>query len=287
MSTWFWVHSRKGLRLYDPVTFRASSVTYGQDTGVNCGYLEAFALWALGYPDQSVRTMDDTLSHARELAHPFSVAQTLNFSAHLRQLLRDPQLARMHADEALAICAEHGFKAYGSWALLPRGWALAQQGLFSEGVDNIGEAVAAWQAMKVGGVMPWFYAALGETYGLQDRFAEGLHALDEALEWVHRTNEHMYEAETYRLKGELLLGRTPSEPERAQEAFRRALDVATAQEAMSWQLRAATSLARLLCGQGERSHARELLEPTYNWFTEGLATPDLRDAKALLDAIEA
>jgi class 3 adenylate cyclase/predicted ATPase len=279
-------HSRQGLALYDSDQSRTSAVTYGQDAGINCGFLEALNLWVLGCPDQSVLKMDETLSHARELAHPFTLAQTLTFSAQLRQLLRDSRTARDHADEAIAICTERSFKAYGSWSLLPRGWALAEQGFLLEGLDDIREAVETRRAMKVGGVMPWFCALLGETYGKLGQFDEGLHALAEALLWVERTGEHMYEAEVHRLKGQLLLGQSASDPARAEGCFRRALAVATSQQAKSWQLRAATSLSRLLCQQDKGSQARALLEPVYSWFSEGSATPDLQDAKAMLNAIE-
>jgi class 3 adenylate cyclase/predicted ATPase len=279
-------HSRQGLALYDPAQIHTSAVSYGQDAGINCGFLESLNLWVLGYPDQSVLKMDETVSHARELVHPFTVAQTLNFSAHLRQLVRDARTAREHADEALAICTEQGFKAYGSWTLLPRGWALAEQGSIAEGLDNIREAVDARQAMKVSGVMPWFYALLGETYGKLSQFDEGVRALEEALLWVERTGEHMYEAEIHRLKGELLLGQSAFDPAKAEACFQRALAVATSQQAKSWQLRAATSLSRLLCQQDKRRHARELLTPIYRSFSEGIATPDLQDAQAVLNAIE-
>ncbi|MBX7434907.1 AAA family ATPase [Mycobacterium sp. Y57] len=279
-------HCRRGQALYDPEQLRTSAVSYGQDAGINCGYLEALTLWVLGYPDESVRKMDETLSHARELEHPFTVAQTLNFSAHLRQLVRDSRTAREHADEALRICAAGGFKAYGGWSLLPRGWALAEQGSAAEGLDDIREAAESRQAMKVGGVMPWFVALLGETYGRLGRFEEGLRTLEEALMWVERTGEHMYEAEVYRLKGELLVGQNVADPAQPRACFERALTIATRQRAKSWQLRAATSLGRLLCRQGKRDQAREVLEPVYDWFSEGTDTPDLRDARAVLNALD-
>ena len=102
-------HCRQGLAFYDPAQHRASVVSYGQDSGVNCGFLEALTLWVLGYPDQALQGMEETLALAQRLAHPFSLAQALHFSALLHQLRREPQAARAQAEAALALCTEQGF----------------------------------------------------------------------------------------------------------------------------------------------------------------------------------
>src|SRR5262249_43596228 len=121
-------HCQQGLAFYDPAQHRASAVSYGQDSGVVCGLVGALIRWMLGYPDQALQGMEETLALARRLAHPFSLAQVLHFSAHLHQLRREPQAARAQAEAALALCTEQGIAHYGAWSLLPRGWALAQQG---------------------------------------------------------------------------------------------------------------------------------------------------------------
>ena len=144
-------HCREGLAFCDPEHHPAAMVSYGQDSGVACGWIEALTLWTLGYPDQACHSMADTLARARELAHPFSVAQVLNFSAHLHQLRREPQASRVCAEQGLALCTEHGFDLYGSWCLLPRGWADVQQNRVDEGVADIEAALAARRALGPNG----------------------------------------------------------------------------------------------------------------------------------------
>ena len=279
-------HCRQGLTFYDPEQHRASVVSYGQDSGVACGWIEALTLWVLGYPDQARKAMDETLARARELAHPFSVAQALNFSAHLHQLRREPQAAQVRAEEGLELCTEQGFDVYGTWCLLPRGWAVAHQNKLGEGVAYIQTGLAARRALGPTAALPWFLALLGEGYGSVGQFGEGLRALEEALWWVQHNEEHLYEAEVYRLKGELLLGQGASDTAEAEDCFQQAVAVAACQQAKSWQLRAAISLSRLWEQQGKRHDARELLAPIYSWFTEGVDTADLQDAKTLLEALE-
>jgi len=114
---------------------------------------------------------------------------------------------------------------------------------------------------------------------------EGLDALEEALQWVHRNDERLYEAEAYRIRGELLLKQDAPDSVGAEQCFQRALQVARQQQAKSWELRAATSLSRLWLREGKRDDARELLVPLYDWFTEGFDTADLQDARVLVDRL--
>ena len=130
-----------------------------------------------------------------------------------------------------------------------------------------------------------FLALLAEAYGKAEQVEEGLRTVAEALAFVERTEERYYEAELYRLQGELLLQQSPDNATEAAACFHRALDVSRNQAAKSWELRAATSLARLWQQQGKNAEARELLAPVYGWFTEGFDTADLKDAKALLDTL--
>jgi predicted ATPase len=238
-------HCRQGLACYDPVQHRASAVNYGQDTGVACGVLGATTLWMLGYPDQALRGMEEALALARRLAHPMSLAVTLLQSAHLHQLRREPQAARTQAEEMLALCTEQGFGMYRAWSLLPRGWALAQQGAVTEGIAQIREGFAGFRATGAELTWPWWLATLAEACGKAGQLDEGLRALEEALAAVQRNEEGHYEAEVYRLKGELLLQKAPAHQEAAEAQFQQALAVARRRQAKSWELRAATSLSRL------------------------------------------
>jgi len=252
---------------------------------VACGIIEALILWLLGYPDQALQGMEEALVLARRLAHPFTLATVLLFSALLHQLRRESQAARVQAEAELALCTEQGFTAYGAWGLLPRGWAVAEQGEAAEGIAQIRQGFTGWQATGGLRAWPWFLAVLAEACGKAGQIDEGMHALEEALEAVQNHGERFYEAEVYRLKGELLLQDAPASQEEAEEHFQQALEVARRQQAKSWELRAAMSLARLWQQQGKRAPARELLAPIYHWFTEGFDTADLQEAKALLEGL--
>jgi predicted ATPase len=256
---------------------------FSQDSGVVCGYVSAMAHWALGYPAQAVQTMERTLAHARALAHPYSIAITLLFAAQLSQLRRDAGRTRAEAEEALAISAEHGLDAVWLWCLLPRGWAAAQRGDVAAGIADIREAMARRSAVNIGAVWPWFYALLADAYGQIGQIDDGLTAAKEALQWVHRNDERLYEAEVHRINGELLL--KAGVPDEAEACFRRALLSARDLQAKSWELRAAVSMTRMLLQQSRLDEARALLAPVYDWFTEGFDTADLIEAKALLDQL--
>jgi predicted ATPase len=134
----------------------------------------------------------------------------------------------------------------------------------------------------MGAVWPWFFALLAEAYAALGQVDDGLSSLEEALGWVERNDERLYEAEVHRLKGELLLTRGPLDAPQAEACFQQALTVSRKQHARSWELRAAMSMARLWRGQGRLAEARDLLAPVYSCFTEGFDTADLQEAKALL-----
>jgi predicted ATPase len=281
-----YAHVKAALALYDPEQHRAQAVRYGQDSGVVCGILEAWILWMLGYPDQALRSVEKTLVLARRQAHPLTLALALLWSAMLFQLRREPQAAQAQAEEERALCAEQGFLWYGAWGLLPHGWALVEQGQVAEGLPQIREAIAAAQATGAGvATSPWLLATLAEACGQAGQSAEGLRALEEALEAVQTKEEHLYESEVYRLKGELLLQHAAPEVSHAETCFQQALAIACCQQAKSLELRAAMSLSRLWQQQGKRDEARQLLAEVYNWFTEGFDTADLQEAKALLEEL--
>jgi predicted ATPase len=164
---------------------------------------------------------------------------------------------------------------------------LVEQGQAAEGLSQIREAIAIARATGAGvGTSPWLLATLAEACGQAGQSAEGLRALEEALERVQAKEEHLYEPEVYRLKGELLLQQPTAQQGEAEEHLQQALALARYQQAKSLELRAALSLARLWQQQGKRSAAHALLAPIYGWFTEGFDTADLQDANALLEELE-
>jgi adenylate cyclase len=218
----------------------------------------------------------------------------LTLAAHLRQLRREGQAAREQADAAIALSLEHGIPHWLSQATVTQGWALAEQGAVREGIAQLRQGAAGQRATGAEALQPWFLAMLAEAYGKAEQAEEGLTVLAEALAVVDKNGERFYEAELYRLKGELLLAQEgknqkakgkSEDVSEAEECFQKAIDIARKQEAKSWELRAATSLARLWQQQGKKAEARQMLAEIYSWFTEGFDTKDLQEAKALLEQL--
>jgi predicted ATPase len=166
-----------------------------------------------------------------------------------------------------------------------RGWALAMQGQGEAGMVQVRQGIAAYRATGAALFVPYLWTLVAEVADHLGRTEDGLQALAEAHTLVEQQEERWWEAEICRLRGLLLLQQPGTPPAEAEAWLQRALDVARRQEAKSLELRAAMSLARLWQRQGKRAEAYELLVPVYGWFTEGFDTPDLQEAKALLDAL--
>jgi predicted ATPase len=203
----------------------------------------------------------------------------------------------------MTLATEQGFAQIAACGTISRGWALAEQGKRAEGIRQMREGQAALRAMGAEAIQSWVLALLAEAHEKGGQAEEGLALLAEAFAVVDNNEEHFYEAELYRLKGELtlqqcnvqgatfkvanprsLIPHSQAEAE-AEACFLKAIDIARTQQAKSLELRAAMSLARLWQHQGKQAEARELLAPIYGWFTEGFDTADLHDAKALLNEL--
>jgi TOMM system kinase/cyclase fusion protein len=277
-------HAQQALARYNPQQMRDHAVRYGQDSGVTCRLFGAVTLWLLGYPDQARQWSKVALTHAQGLRHAFTLQQALVFSAILHQLRREAAVALERAEAQRVLCTEHGFADYLSWGTVLWGSALAAQGAWAEGLAQMREGLAAYRPR---GRVPWllFLGLLAEACERAGQVEEGLRALHEALEVMQTSEERLYEAEVYRLRGELLLQQSTAQQGEAEASLQQALTVARRQQAKSWELRAAMSLSRLWQGQGKQEEARQLLAQIYGWFTEGFDTPDLQEARALLAAL--
>jgi TOMM system kinase/cyclase fusion protein len=276
-------HAQHALALYDPQQMRDQAVRYGMDHGVACRLVGAVTLWLLGYPDQARQWSEAALTHAQGLRHAFTLQQTLCFSALLHLLRREAAVAQERAEAQRALCTEQGFAVYLAWGTIEWGAALAAQGAWAEGLAQIRQGLTAYRTR---GRLPWllFLGLLAEACGRAGQVEDGRRTLDEALEAMQTTEERMYEAEVYRLRGELLQQSGAQQGE-AEEHFHQALTVARRQQAKSWELRAAMSLSRLWQQQGKQTEAQALLAPIYGWFSEGFDTADLQEAKALLEEL--
>ena len=279
------MHFAQGMALYDPQQHSASVFLYEEDAGVTCRCYAARALWCLGYPDQGLAQSHEAVTLAHQSANPFSLTNALGFAAIFHQLRREVRFTQERAEATIRLATDQGFPHWMTMSSIMHGWTLAQQGQAQEGIEQLHQGLTAWRAIGAELLRPYFLALLAEAYGTMEQPDAGLTVLVEALTLADETGERWYEPELHRLKGALLLQQSAANHDEAQACFHHALDLARVQQAKSFELRAATSLSRLWQQQGKRAEARQLLAEVYSWFTEGFDTPDLREAKILLDEL--
>jgi len=233
-----------------------------------------------------VRQSQEALALAQELVHPYSLAVARFWATCTHYHRREVLAVQAQTDALLTLATAQGFPLYVGWGTFSRGWALAMQGQGEAGMAQMHQGRAAVFAAGQMVSRPHCLVLLAEAYGTIAQPESGLTVLAEALTLVDKTGERWCESELYRLKGALLLQQNSANQAEAETCFYHALEIARNQQAKSFELRTATSLARLWQRQGKRAEARELLAPVYGWFTEGFDTADLQEAKALLEALE-
>jgi class 3 adenylate cyclase/predicted ATPase len=282
-------HLEAGLQLYAPQQHRDHVVLYGLDSGVACDVNLGLVLWALGSADQALQHLHRALARARDVAHPNTLQYALTLTAighHFRREARDVQA---QAERAIALINEQGLASnFLAMATCLRGWALVAQGQREAGLAQMHQGLVVHQASGQEIQRPWLLGMQAEACARTGQLDEGLRLVTEALERAQQSGERGWEAELYRLQGELLVqaeGSVPQAAVTAEACFQQALDVARHQQAKALELRAAMSLARLWQRVGKHAEAYELLGPIYGWFTEGFDTADLQDAKALLEEL--
>jgi predicted ATPase len=280
-------HFETAASLYQPDEHRNSALHYGQDSGVSAFVQLSWALWHRGYPDQSARAAHRALAYSRQLGHAHTLALGFCFAGRAAVFARDVATACACGNDCVALASEHGFPHWAAQGRVLQGWAAAQKGEATTGIARIRDGVAAAEAAGTRSTTPLFLTLLAEALALAGKIEEALAALGDALAKAAGSGVRGSDAEIHRLRGELT-GRLPyPDPAKAEDSFRTALAVAREQGTRGYELRAATSLARLWGEQGRRSDARELLAPVYGWFTEGFDTQDLKEAKALLEELAA
>jgi predicted ATPase len=262
------------------------------DAKVVCLCYAAWALWALGYPDQALQKSHEALTQAQELSHPLSLVVALSYTALLHQFLRQRQAAQERSEAVIALSTEQEFPHWLALGTLLRGWALAAQGEVGEGLTQIRQGLTAYRVTGAQAHVPKCLSLLAEAYGKGGQVEEGLTVLAEALAMANKNGERVWEAEIYRLKGELTLqqfkvqgAKLKEAAAEAEECFLKAIEVARKQQAKSLELRATVSLARLWQQQGKKKQARKMLAEIYTWFTEGFDTKDLQEARGLLEEL--
>jgi predicted ATPase len=286
-------HYEKAVRLYDPKQHLNGGYALHPAVAMPC--FAAWALWLLGKPDQARDRIQEALKLAREIEEPLSLAHALLFGSILHQFRREPEAAIELATAAFDVSNEHGLVLYRAMAMIMQGWALNEYERHAEAIARINHGLEALQTTGTKLVRPHFLGLLAEALLSVRRYDEALEKLQEGLELAERGGERYYEAELYRLKGEIVLKQAGwidmgkknkvgnSVIDHAENCFDQSMTTAKKQQSRSWQLRTATSLFRLYYGGDRQEKGVALLKEACETFSDGLITPDLRDAKVLLD----
>jgi predicted ATPase len=276
-------HLEEALALYDPISHRSLIDQTGIHPQNNSQSLLGIALFCLGFPDQALARSTAATAESRRLAHPPSLALSFALGARLLSIVGDNAALDEWAAQLVAVAIEQGFPYWRAQGTVYRGWVKIKNGNLTEGISLLRSGSSAYRATGAELLMPHYIALLARACEIAGQVEEALTLSVEALQICERTGERWFAAELYRHKGQLLLRQGHSEA--AKELYRKALSIAREQQAKLWELRAASSLARLRRDQGRRAEARDLLAPICGWFTEGFDTPDLKEAKALLDEL--
>lgn len=273
-------HLEQVVALYDPVEHSALAFQQGQDPGIQALAFLSRVLWLQGYPEQALEKCQEAFQLAIELNHPYSCTIAILHASTLRAWIRWWSECQEHAEKALALARQGAFKMREANSAVLHGMALVHQGHTQEGLEELNEGLFLWEATGAG-LVSYGRSCLAEAYLLAGQREDGLRAAEEAL---YPSEEAWWLPEQYRLHAELLLLAPGSEAE-AESLLRRAAQLAQRQEARTLELRALTSLARLLHQQGRAEEGRILLARCYAGFSEGLNMPDFREARQLLEEL--
>jgi class 3 adenylate cyclase/predicted ATPase len=255
------------------------------DPWVSGRSLVSWVLLLLGHPERALAHSREALNEAHEQLRPYMLAAVMHQQNVVDQLRGNRRVVEERAAGLVELSRHHGFAHWHATATFLHGWALATDGSVAAGLDEMRRGLAAKQATGAQLKVPYYLGLMAGVLGGADDGSEALALLDKALARVDQTGECWFEAELDRVKGEVLLGLSPERAAEAETCYQQALTVARQQGARLWELRAATSLARLWRDRGRQAAGHELLAPIYGWFTEGFDTADLKDAKALLDEL--
>jgi class 3 adenylate cyclase/predicted ATPase len=274
----------RAIELYDPKEHRSLAVRFSQDNRVAVLSYRSWALWYLGYPEAALRDAKHAVEYAREVRQAATLMYAL-FHASLPQIhCGHYATADALLDELVALAEEKGSLFWKAFGRLAQGSVLALTGKAADAVKIITSALGEFRSTGSTLLVPTHLSYLARAYGELDQFDDAWRCIDEGMAAVEKTRETWGEADLHRIAGKLALMSRQPDAAKAEAYFDRALAIARAQQARSWELLAATSMTQLWLAQGRQKQARQLLAPIYSWFTEGFETLDLKRAKELLDA---
>jgi class 3 adenylate cyclase/predicted ATPase len=278
-------HYDQAVALYDPMEHRPLATRFGQDSRVVVLSRRSAALWLLGYPDAAFADAEHALIHAREIGHAASLMYTLGHGLFARYECGNYANATAAVDELIALAEKKGTLFWKGFGLMHQGCVCALNAQPSDAVRLITSGMDTRELTGATLWIPFFLSHLARAYTALGNFEDARRSIREAITTVERTKEGWCEAEVYRTASEIMLLGPERDTTKAEAYFNHALTVARRQKAKTWGLRAAMSMARLWRDQGKRRQAHALLAPIYGWFTEGFNTRDLKEAKALIDAL--
>jgi class 3 adenylate cyclase/predicted ATPase len=278
-------HYDQSLALYDPAEHRPLATRFGQDSRVTVLCWRALASWVFGYPEKAVADTDHGLKDAREIGQAATLMFTLAVISLTHIFCRNYATANAFVDEVIDLADRKGALAWKAAGMMHQGCVWALTGKAADAVQMLISGITAWRSTGATLCMPLHLSSLAKAYSELGQFENAWRSIGEAMTAVETTKESWYEAEVNRVAGEIALKSPEPDAAKAEAYFERALAVAREQQAKSWELRAAMSMARLWRDQGKRQQARDLLAPVYGWFTEGFDTLDLKEAKVLLDGL--
>ncbi len=265
---------------------RTHRLSLGTNPGVSSLTTTALILWMLGFSERARQRASEALARAQDLDHPFTKAYALFHNGLLHLWLREIKVAEQRAQALLDIAGEYEYRVWSAVGSCLRGAAMAERGAAQEGVALLQRGLDTYQALKTPpAFFPFLLLLSARAYGLAKRPQEGVDLLNQALDIVQEPRPSVYASQLGVLKGQLLVQISADNAAEAESYFQRALDAAVQMQALMFELKAAVSLTRLWQEQGQLERGRELLSHTYTKFTEGFTTPDLQEAKALLDAL--
>ena len=278
-------HYNQAFAFYDPAKHRSLATRFGQDVGVSIFVYRALAHWMLGYPDKALADANHALEDARAGGQAGTLMYAQFHTSLTNVLCAKYAAAVAESDEVVRLADEKNAAIWKALATMQKGCVLALSGKAPEGIKMITSGITTYKSTGSRVYLPIFLAHLSRAYAEVGQFDDAWYSIGEALSAVEATKERWYEAEINRISGEIALKLPQLGPSQAEAYFERALTIARAQHAKSWELRAAMSAARFWRDRGMRDKARALLAPICGWFTEGFETHDLKQANALLAAL--
>jgi predicted ATPase len=278
-------HLDQAIALYDPAEHRPLATRFGQDVGVAALSYRSWAQWLLGYSEAALRDADDALKKAREIGQAATLMYALFHVAIPYTLCGNHAAVAAQARELAVLAEEKGSPFWKALGLMNQGSTLALAGRASEAIEMLISGITAYRTMGGTNILLLFLPRLARAHAELGQFEEAWRCIGEAMNLAETTKEKWCEAEVHRVAGEIALKSPEPDAAKAEAYFERALAIARQQQAKSWELRAAMSMARLWRDQRKRQEARNLLAPIYGWFTGGFDTLDLREAKALFNEL--